>query len=93
MYEENDNNNIIYFDSFCVEHIPKEIKAFINNNINIKTNIFRIQAYDLIKCGYFCIGFIDFMLGGKKLTDYTNLFFLYDFKKNDNIILNYFKYG
>ena len=44
-------------------------------------------------CGYFCIGFIDFMLAGKKLTDYTNLFSPHDFKKNDNIILNYFKYG
>ena len=37
-------------------------------------------------CGYFCIGFIDFMLPGKKLTDYTNLFSPHDFKKNDNII-------
>ena len=44
-------------------------------------------------CGYFCIGFIDFMLAGKKLTDYTNLFFPYDFKKNGNIMLLYFKYG
>ena len=43
--------------------------------------------------GYFCIGFIDFMLGGEKLTDYTNFLFPYDFKKNDNIVLNYFKYG
>ena len=42
-------------------------------------------------CGYFCIGFIDFMLAGKKLTDYTNLFSPYDFKKNDNIILSYAK--
>ena len=49
------NNNITYFDSFEVEHIPKEIKTFINNK-NIKTNIFRIQAYDSIMCGYFCIG-------------------------------------
>ena len=68
------NNNVTYFDSFGVEHIFKEIKAFINNNKNIITNIFRIQAYDSIMCGYFCIGFIDFMLAGKKLTDYTNLF-------------------
>ena len=83
------NNDITFFDSFGVEHIPKEIKAFIKNR-NIKTNIFRIQAYDSIMCGYFCIGFIDFMLAGKKLTDYTNLFSPYDFKKNDNIILNYF---
>ena len=84
-----DNNNVTYFDSFGVEHIPKEIKAFINNK-NIKTNIFRIQAYDSVMCGYFCIGFIDFMLVGKTLTEYTNLFSPYDFKKNDNIILSYF---
>ena len=54
------NNNITYFDSFGVEHIPKEIKAFIKNR-NIKTNIFRIQAYDSIMCEYFCIGFINFI--------------------------------
>ena len=86
----NDNNtNITYFDSFGVEHIPKEIKKFIKNK-NIKTNIFRIQAYDSIMCGYFCIGFIDFMLAGKTLTEYTNLFSPNNFKKNDDIILNYF---
>ena len=55
------NNNVIYFDSFGVEHIPKEFKALINNNKNIKTNLFRVQEYDSIMCGYFCIGFIDFM--------------------------------
>ena len=82
------NNNVTYFDSFGVEHIPKEIKAFINNK-NIKTNIFRIQAYDSM-CGYFCIGFIDFMLAGKTLTEYTIFFSLNNFKKNDDIILNYF---
>ena len=48
------NNNVTYFDSFGVEHIPKEIKAFIENR-NIKTNIFRIQAYDSIMCGYFVL--------------------------------------
>ena len=92
-----DNNDVTYFDSFGVEHIPKEIKAFINRplssaskNKNIKTNIFRIQAYDSIMCGYFCIGFIDFMLAGKTLTEYTNLFSPNNFKKNDDIILNYF---
>ena len=86
------SNNVTYFDSFGVEHIPKEIKEFVKNK-NIITNTFRIQAYDSIMCGYFCIGFIDFMLAGKKLTNYTNLFFPYDFEKNDHIILNYFKYG
>ena len=83
------NNNVTYFDSFGVEHIPKEIKAFINNK-NIITNIFRIQAYDSIMCRYFCIGFIDFMLAEKTLTEYTNLFSPNDFKKNDDIIFNYF---
>ena len=58
----------------------------------MQMNIFRIQAYDSIMCGYFCIGFIDFMFAGKKVTDYTNLFSPYDYKKNGNIILNYFKY-
>ena len=66
-------NNVTYFDSFGVEHIPKEIKKFIRN-WSIKTNIFRIHAYDSIICGYFCIEFIDFMLAGKTLTDFTNLF-------------------
>ena len=42
-------------------------------------------------CGYFCIGFIDFMFKGKTLSEYTNLFSPYNFKKNDNIILSYFK--
>ena len=84
------NSNVTYFDSFGVEHIPKEIKAFINNNKNITTNIFRIQTYDSIMCRYFCIGFIDFMLAGKTLTEFTNLFSPNNFKKNDDIILKYF---
>ena len=59
-------------------------------NKNIKTNIFRIQAYDSIMCGCFCIGFIDFMLKGKTLTEFTNILSPSNFKKNDDIILNYF---
>ena len=42
---------------------------------------------------YSCIGFIDFMLAGKKLTDFTNMFSPQDFQKNDDIILSYFKDG
>ena len=68
------NNDITFFESFGVEHIPKEIKAFICRPPSIKTNIFRIQAYESIMCGYFSIGFIDFMLAGKTLTKFTNLF-------------------
>ena len=58
-------SEIIYFDSFGVKHVPEEVKEFIRNK-NIKANIFSVQANNLIMCGYFCIGFIDFMLPGKK---------------------------
>ena len=75
------NDDVTYFDSLGVEHIPKEIKAFINCFLSITTNIFRIQAYDSIMCGYFCIEFIDFMLKGKTLTEYTNIFSPNNFKK------------
>ena len=55
-------NEFIYFDSFGIEHIPKEINKFIGSNKKIKANIFRIQAYDSIMCRYFCIEFINYML-------------------------------
>ena len=64
-------NNVIYFDSFGVEHIPKGIKKSIRNK-NIITDIYRIQAYDFIMWGYFCVGFNDFMLKSKSLRDYIN---------------------
>ena len=83
-------SEIVYFDSFGVEHIPEQIKKIIGNR-NIKVNIYRVQANNSVMCGYFCIGFIDFMLVGKTLIDYTNLFSPYDFNKNDSIILSYFK--
>ena len=67
-------SEIVYFDSFGVEHVPEEIKEFIGNK-NIKANIFRVQANNSVMCGCFCIGFIDFMLAGKNLTDFTNFFF------------------
>ena len=90
-------NEVIYFDSFGIEHIPKEINKFIGNeqsssaqarNKKIKANIFRIQAYNSIMCGYFCIEFINYMLKGKTLLDYTNLF-----SPNDRIIKRIFKNG
>ena len=83
------NNGITYFDSFGVEHIPEEIIKFIGHK-NLIANIFRIKAYDSIMCGYFCIGFIDFMFKEKTLSEYTYLFSPNDFKRNDDIILNYF---
>ena len=83
------NNDVTYFDSFGVEHIPNEIKKFIDRK-NLILNIFRIQAYDSIMCGYFCIGFINFMFKDKSLNDYTNLFSPDHSKENDDIIINYF---
>ena len=83
------NKTAAYFDCFGVERIPKEIMKFIANK-NIITNILRIQAYDSIRCGYFCIGFINFVFNDNILTDFTNLFLPNDFRRNDGIILNYF---
>ena len=93
-------NEVINFDSFGIEHIPKEINKFIRfkelgpavgSNKKIKANIFRIQAYDSIMCGYFCIEFMNYMLKGKTLLEYTNLFSPNDFKKNDQTIKRIFK--
>ena len=78
------DDSVTYFDSFGVEHIPKKIIG--DKNI---TNIFRIQAYDLIMSGYFCIGFIDFMLKGKSLLDHRNLFSPDDHENNVKIVLKY----
>ena len=77
------DNDITYFDSFGVEHVSKEIKKIIRDK-NIKINILRIQANNSITC-------TDFILEGKALIDYTYLFSPYDFEKNDNIIVSYFK--
>ena len=82
------NNKVTYFGSFEVEHILKGIKKTIKRS-KIVTNIFKIQVYDSAMCGYFCIGFIDFMLEIKSLTGCTNLFSRHDVKKNYNIISNY----
>ena len=73
------SNDVTYFDSSGADHIPKEIKTFISNK-NIKINIFRVQEYDSIMCGYFCIRFIDSMFARKSLTSFTNLFSLSNFK-------------
>ena len=61
-------DNITYFDSFGFEYIPKEIEKFIVNR-NIETKIYRMPANDPIMCGYFCIGFTEFMLKDKSLVE------------------------
>ena len=80
---------MIIFQKKLNDNVPKEIEMFIDKSI-VVTNIFRIQAYDSIMCGYFYIEFIDFMLKGNTLTDFTKLFSPNNFKKNDYIILRYF---
>ena len=78
-------DDVTYFDSFGAENIPKEISKFIDNK-NITTNTYRIQAIDSIMYGYFCIGFIDFMLKSKSLLDYTHWLSPNEYKKNDKLI-------
>ena len=77
------DKTVTYFDSFGIEHISQEIRVFIADK-DIIASIYRIQSYDSIVCGYFCIGFINYMFMGKSLTDYTNLFSPSNFKKNDD---------
>ena len=67
------NNHVTYFDSFRVEHIPKEMEKFINR-FTIKTNNYRMQAYNSVMCEYLCIGFIDLILKDKILKDFTSFF-------------------
>ena len=69
-------SEIVYFDSFGVEHVSEEIKEFIGNK-NIKANIFRVQVSNSVMCGDFCIEFVDFMLAGKELIDLTIFFYPY----------------
>ena len=74
---------VIYFDRFGVEHIRKEIRKLeleirnIIGNKNIIVNIFKIRTYDSIMCGYFWVGFIDFVLEGKILLEHTNFIRVY----------------
>ena len=82
--------NITYFDRFGVELIRKEIRKVIGNK-NVRTNIYKIQSHDSIMCKYFCIEFIDFMLKGKSLLEYTNSFSSNDYGKNNKRIPNYFQ--
>ena len=68
------NNNKTYFDSFVVEHVTKEIKKFISRSL-ITINIYRIQGYCSVMCGYFCIGFIDFILSNILLIFFHRIIF------------------
>ena len=79
------DNNVTYYCSFWVEHIPKGIRKSFENKYIIRI-IYREQEYDSIMSGYFCIKFIDFILKGKSLLEYMNLSSPNYYKKNDKII-------
>ena len=81
-------NNIIYSDIFGIKYIPKNKKI---KKKHIKTNIYRVQAFDSIMCGYFCIEFIDFMFKDKSVLDYIDLFSPDDYEKNDKMVLKCFQ--
>ena len=88
LYVNGDNG--IYFHSFRLEHIPKEIKKFIGNR-NIETNNFRVEAFNSVLVGFFCIAFTDFMLKDKSLFEYINFFSPNDYEKIDKIVLKNFQ--
>ena len=84
-----DNGTATYFDSFGIEHIPMEIMEFLVGK-NILSNIYRVQAYDSVLCGYFCIKFLEHMFRGGTLAGFTSMFSVNDFALNDKIILKMF---
>ena len=83
------NNNVTYFDSFAVGHIPEEVKRFVGNK-KIKSNMYRLQHYYSIMCGYYCIAFIDHMFNGGTLQSFNKMFSPTDFSLNDKIIYDMF---
>ena len=79
-----------FFAVLKLNIFQKKLKKLTENKYLI-TNIFRIQVWDSILCGYFCVGYIYFMLKGKSFLDYTNLFSPKKYEKNDKIILKSFQ--
>ena len=85
-----DRHVSVYFDSFGIEYISQELLSKIRDK-PITHNIFRMQDYDSIMCGFYCIAFIEYMFVRKTLLDYTNFFSPNEYKKNDKMIYKYFK--
>ena len=85
-----DKNTAVYFDSFGIEYISQEPFRKVKDK-SITRNIFRLQDDDSIMCGFHCFVVIEYMLALKTLLSYTNLFSPNDYKKNDQIIYNFFK--
>ena len=66
-------NLAVYFDSFGIEYLPQEVLNKIKGK-SITHNIFKIQNNESTVCGFYCIAFIEHMLAGETLLDYTSLF-------------------
>ena len=66
-------------------HSKRNFKKYTKKNIT--TNTYTTQGYDSVKCEYFCIRYIDFLLNKKSLTEFTNSSSPSNFKKNNKIIL------
>ena len=80
-----DRNIALYFDSFGTEYIPLEVLNKTSNK-TVTHSLFRIQDDESIMWRLYCITFIDDMIPGKTLLDYTNLFPPNDYNKNEEII-------
>ena len=78
-------NTAGYFDSVGIEYIPQEVSSKIKDK-SLARNIPRIQSDNSVMCGFYCIAFIEYMIMGKSLFDYPNLFSLNDYQKDDKII-------
>ena len=76
--------------SFGIEYNPQEVLNKARDK-SITYNISGIQGNESIMCGFYCIAFIEYVLAGKTLLDYTKSFPLNDYKNNDKIIHKYFK--
>ena len=80
----------IYFDSFGIGYLPQDVLNKIRDK-SITHNIFRTQDNESIMCGFYCTAFIEYMIAGKTLSDYTNFRSPNGYKKSEKIINKYFK--
>ena len=85
-----DKNTAVYFASFGIDYTPQEVLNKIKDK-SITNNIFRKKDNESIMCGFYCIAFIEYMLAGKTLLNYTNLFSPNNYKKNDKVIYKFLK--
>ena len=85
-----DISTATYFDYLGIEYIRLELLKNIKGN-SITQSTFRIQDFDSIILAFYCIAFVEYMIAGKALKDYTSLFFPTDFKMNRKIMYKCFE--